>query len=164
MKFDRYHQNRLNCGNIWIIGAFILLISPALYGFDLNHNAGSPHCYEPKNDSSPIDTLTKFGFTIQVNGQNIVVADEDLPTRVDWKEAQTMCGQLGNGWRLPSNDELDAMYNQLHLQGQGNFYPLGYWSNQEVDTTNAWVMYFLSREKHPTRKLMPIKVRPVRTP
>ncbi|MBM3936200.1 MAG: DUF1566 domain-containing protein [Sphingomonadales bacterium] len=54
------------------------------------------------------------------------MADGDLPTRMGWKEAHSLCNHLGNGWRLPSKDELDAMYTQLHLKGQGIFCVLGY--------------------------------------
>ena len=164
MQVHKHYLTRLNRENVWIIVAFFLLISPAHYGFASCRTADLPRPYQHKNDSSQNDTLSKVGLIFQVKGQNIFVADKDFPTRLDWKEAQNLCSHIGNGWRLPSNDELDAMYTQLHLQGRGNFYGLGYWSNQEIDSSNASVMYFLSGEKHPTRKLMPIKVRPVRTP
>ena len=164
MQLNKPYQTQLICGNVWMVGVFFLLINPTLYGFAASHRADLPWPSQDKNDSLTTDTLPQSGLIIHIKGQRIVVADEDLPTRVHWNEAQTMCNQLGKGWRLPTKGELEAMYTQLHLQGRGNFYGMGYWSGQEVDATNAWVMYFLSREKHPTRKLMPIKVRPVRTP
>ena len=31
------------------------------------------------------------------------------------------CEELGNGWRLPNNEELYEMHNQLYKKGKGNF-------------------------------------------
>jgi hypothetical protein len=154
----------LNYASFGILGLLILFLNETLYGFPSNHNTTSPQYSHHKNDSTLIDTLTKLGLKVQVNGQIILVADLEFPNKVKWKEALNPCNRLENGWHLPSNDELSAMHTQLHPQGQGNFNGLGYWSTQEVDEYTAWVMYFLNGEKHLTRKLMPIKVRPVCAP
>jgi hypothetical protein len=41
-------------------------------------------------------------------------------------------------WFLPSKDELNAMYTELHLQGVGGFASAGYWSSSESSSLSAW--------------------------
>ena len=47
-------------------------------------------------------------------------------------------------WYLPSKDELDMMYVNLHLQGLGGFANNYYWSSTEYDILNAWFQNFAS--------------------
>lgn len=67
-------------------------------------------------------------IAISETGQNIEVANQDLGGFMSWGEANTNCQKLGGGWRLPSKEELEAMRNQLHSKGQGNFESAIYWS------------------------------------
>ena len=55
-----------------------------------------------------------------ITGEQIQVAEEDFPDLMDWDDAMSACQNLGNGWRLPNKEELEAMYEQLHKQGKGN--------------------------------------------
>jgi hypothetical protein len=59
------------------------------------------------------------------------VAKDDLPEKMLWENASLACAALGNGWRLPTRNELDMMYRQLHKQGKGNFKPYWYWSKSQ---------------------------------
>ena len=61
---------------------------------------------------------------------------------MNWDDAMKACEGLGNGWRLPSKEELNAMYEQLHKQGKGNFKNEWYWSSSQNDSGGAWVVYF----------------------
>jgi len=82
------------------------------------------------------ETFTYIGETMQV-------AKEDFPNEMNWYNAMSACQNLGNGWRLPSIDELKAMYEQLHKQGKGNLKNGGrYWSSSEDDANDAWYFYF----------------------
>ena len=45
-------------------------------------------------------------------------------------------------WFLPSKDELDMMYVNLHMQGLGGFASNYYWSSTEYDFNSAWIQYF----------------------
>lgn len=36
---------------------------------------------------------------------------------MDWEKAKTLCQELGNGWRLPTNKELIIMGNNLEVWG-----------------------------------------------
>jgi hypothetical protein len=60
--------------------------------------------------------------------------------------AARLCDQLElNGysdWFLPSKDELNLMYQNLHAQGLGNFSNFLYWSSSEVDADNIWAQNF----------------------
>ena len=61
--------------------------------------------------------------------------------------AASVCDNLTSGgytdWYLPSKDELDMMYVNLHLQGLGDFATTGYWSSTEYGTEgDAWFLVF----------------------
>ncbi|MBL4670389.1 MAG: DUF1566 domain-containing protein [Flavobacteriales bacterium] len=46
-------------------------------------------------------------------------------------------------WFLPSRDELTEVYNNLHLNGYGNFQNISYWSSSETPTaTIVWYRKF----------------------
>jgi len=71
------------------------------------------------------------------------VAEEDFLSAMNWGAAKKACKNLGNGWRLPSLEELEAMHEQLHKQGKGNFKTDNpcenwYWSSEELSVLVAW--------------------------
>jgi hypothetical protein len=45
-------------------------------------------------------------------------------------------------WYLPSKDELVRMYQQLKVNGIGNFMNDWYWSSSEANSNGAWLVYF----------------------
>ena len=61
--------------------------------------------------------------------------------------AAKLCNDLVSGgqtdWFLPSRDELNLMYKNLHTNNQGNFNTSSvYWSSTENDGNSAWGFYF----------------------
>jgi hypothetical protein len=76
------------------------------------------------------------GYEIKIDGSTIQVAKEDFPNEMSWVDAMAACQNLGNGWRLPSIDELGAMYEQLHKQDKGNFKNEWYWSSSTSGRTS----------------------------
>jgi hypothetical protein len=63
--------------------------------------------------------------------------------------AAKLCANLTLGgqsdWFLPSKDELNLMYKNLHLNNQGNFNTSTYyWSSTEMNSDNAWCFKFLN--------------------
>lgn len=60
--------------------------------------------------------------------------------------AARLCDQLElNGfsdWFLPSKDELNLMYQNLHVQGLGDFSNFLYWSSSQVDEDEVWSQNF----------------------
>ncbi|MBM3411330.1 MAG: DUF1566 domain-containing protein [Bacteroidetes bacterium] len=93
-------------------------------------------CDEGSSTDGGYETFTIAGETMQV-------AKEDFPKSMSWDDAQSACEGLGNGWRLPSEDELKAMYEQLHKQGKGNFKDDWYWSSSQSLSRSAWLVGFL---------------------
>ena len=59
---------------------------------------------------------------------SLEVMKEDLGV-MDWKQAEQACEKLGNGWRLPSLEELEIVYkNRMQI---GGFEEGHYWSSSE---------------------------------
>jgi len=42
--------------------------------------------------------------------RNLEVAQNDFPKEMTWYDAKKACTDLGNGWRLPTKDELNLLY------------------------------------------------------
>jgi hypothetical protein len=75
-------------------------------------------------------------ITHPLTGEEIQVANADFSNQMDWNNANQSCQNLGNGWRLPTMEELTAMYTQLHLKRIGNFSKDKiYWSNLHYGST-----------------------------
>ena len=60
---------------------------------------------------------------------------------VDWQTAMTKSTE---GWRLPTQDELNLMYNNLAQNKLGNFEQSIYWSSTENNARSARVQNFLN--------------------
>ncbi len=83
------------------------------------------------------------GYEIKINGRTIQVAKEDFHKSMSWDDAMAACQNLGNGWRLPNEDELGAMHEQLHTKGKGNFLNDGfYWGSSQGNPFHAWYLNF----------------------
>lgn len=87
-------------------------------------------------------TGTAIGTGIS-NTQKIV--DSVGNERKDY--AAKLCYDLAEGgysdWFLPSKDELNLMYENLHLKGFGSFEPYLYWSSSEFSADGVWYQYFV---------------------
>ena len=78
-------------------------------------------------------------------GEEFEVAEKNLSTQMTWDEAKRACSELGNGWRLPTKEELKEIYTQLHKKGRGKFKDAGYWSGTEMDMDDgAYHVTFLT--------------------
>lgn len=74
-----------------------------------------------------------------MNG-NLEVASKDLKGRYSWYEAIEACEELGEGWRLPTKDELNELYKNKNTIG--GFVEDFYWSSAEYGSSYAVVQYF----------------------
>jgi formylglycine-generating enzyme required for sulfatase activity len=69
--------------------------------------------------------------------KNILVAQNDFPNYMNWYEAMAACKKLGKGWRLPSRDELQILFqNRVQFGGFSNKI---YWSSSEWYDKSAWI-------------------------
>ncbi len=92
-----------------------------------------------KPNSTPSSTVDPIIGTPTKIG-NLEVAQNDFPNRMEWNNAVKACSELGNGWRLPTKNELNFMYsNRVKI---GRFANNDYWSSTEEDSDNAWRQYF----------------------
>lgn len=76
--------------------------------------------------------------------------------------AAKLCRDKGADWFLPSKDELNLMYTNLHANRHGGFAADAYWSSTEHDDFNAWFQYFRSGFQNFDKKLEFYHVRAAR--
>ncbi|MBA7677637.1 hypothetical protein ES703_85897 [subsurface metagenome] len=71
-------------------------------------------------------------------------------------------GVTYDDWFLPSKDELNSMYTNLHQQGVGGFADNNYWSSSENSANNAWKQNFNNGNQNNNNKNNTNRVRAVR--
>lgn len=87
------------------------------------------------------------------------VYPEDLGKH-SWENAKKVCKDLGDGWRLPTREELHVMW--LHRASIGGFINSYYWSSSENSSNNVWFQYFNFDYQSLNSKSNAYYVRPVR--
>ena len=97
----------------------------------------------------------------------IEIAQYDFPERMDWNEAKKACAELGEGWRLPTKEEIITL--NKNRESLGYFANTFYWSSFEYDDKLAFFLY-LGSGKDPTlnkdyvyNKIHKYNIRAVRT-
>ena len=91
--------------------------------------------------------------------------NEPYDDRSDY--AAKLCDDLDYGgysdWFLPSKDELDLMFQNLHqAAGLGHFASAYYWSSSESDAPFAWGQYFDNGNQYDYDKINDFRVRAAR--
>ena len=61
---------------------------------------------------------------------------------MNWDDAIIACKKLGTGWRLPTKDELNMLYE--NKEEIGGFASNVYWSSTEREYANAWIQDFIN--------------------
>jgi hypothetical protein len=79
-----------------------------------------------------------IGVTIRIH--NFEVAQYDLQKKLNFIDARKGCYELGEGWRLPTKDELNVLY--LNNDKLGNFKDDNYWSISTNNGSGAWSQNF----------------------
>tara|TARA_R110000824_G_scaffold168348_1_gene345333 strand:- start:156 stop:641 length:486 start_codon:yes stop_codon:yes gene_type:complete len=90
---------------------------------------------------------------------NLEIMTKDLGKK-GWDDAMKACTDLGDGWRLPTKDELNLLFeNREKIGGFANF---GYWSSTEYGNGYAWGQGFGSGNQGGNNKGNGAYVRSVR--
>jgi uncharacterized protein (TIGR02145 family) len=84
------------------------------------------------------DSVSIVGNTVVID--NLVFAQYDFPKKMSWEDAKKACESIGNGWRLPTKEELGVLFkNKIKMGVFTNDY---YWSST-INTNNlVWTQYF----------------------
>ena len=92
---------------------------------------------------------------------NLEVAQHDFNR--DWKydDAKVACAKLGEGWRLPTKDELNLLYQNKDKIGGFNV-KATYWSSTEYSSSFAWRQDFNDGRQASYYKNFKCNVRAVR--
>jgi hypothetical protein len=128
--------------------------------------AASPTTLE--KDWGKIGTeVTGTGTAIGTGANNtalIVAKLNEVPAASD--KAAQFCDALIEGgyddWFLPSKDELNEMYNNLHLHGVGDFANLRYSSSSEADANNHSTQIFTDGSQNDNGKNIILRFRAAR--
>ena len=92
---------------------------------------------------------------------NLFVAENDFPYEMEWDDAKNACEELGKGWRLPTNTELNNLYK--NMDKIGGFKNDGYWSSTLYAKSNAWFQVFNRGSQSYNRKSIRFYVRAVKS-
>jgi hypothetical protein len=121
------------------------------------------------------------GNRIQVAKKDYTTTEEDLfRGLMSYDDAISACRELGNGWRIPTIQELEQIHNKYGYYGIGNFTDGPYLSfnNTYVGSiykgqifksisSYAWYQYLVSTFDNPLSKIMVpypcARLRPVKT-
>ena len=92
-------------------------------------------CYLGMGQSNIIGTPITIG--------NLLVAQKDFPTTLTWYKATDACTALGDGWRLPTAEELNTIYKNQTIIGGFNYPGSGsYWSSTVGKKDSPWQQNF----------------------
>lgn len=72
--------------------------------------------------------MESIGSPLKIN--NLLVAQNDFLFDMTWDEAQKACEIIGDGWRLPTINELKSL-DEYHYKVGGRFGRGFYWSSEE---------------------------------
>ena len=92
---------------------------------------------------------------------SLEIAQSDFPNEMDWQSAKNACSNLGKGWRLPNNDELNLLFQ--NKDNIGGFISSSYWSSVQNDDEYAWGWYFGDGKMEEYKKDVKLYVRAVKT-
>jgi len=98
------------------------------------------------------------------------VYHRDLDDRYPWQEAVKVVDALGDGWRLPTKDELDQVYpkrdelDEIYQTTEecGGFGDYFYWTSAEYVAYSAWYRDFSYGDQNSFGNQNRFRVRPVR--
>ena len=113
-----------------------------------SESAASNESESAASNESTVNYNGREVSTVKIG--NLEVMTEDLGEEgdefqepyllMDWYEAMEACADLGDGWRLPTKDELNVLYQ--NKDKIGGFAIVYYWSSTEDGGSSAWGQLF----------------------
>lgn len=91
----------------------------------------------------------------------LIVAQYDFPLPMNWDDAKKACETLGDGWRLPTKNELNTLY--IERNKIGGFPNLLCWSSTGYESKYAWGQYLTDGKKYVDYKISKHYVRAVKS-
>lgn len=92
----------------------------------------------PPNSNS--DIMNIIGNTVNI--EDIEVTKYDFPIEMNWYDAKKACESLGEGWRLPSQEELNILFQNRDKIGgwafTSGFGYRSYWSSLEYSGAECY--------------------------
>jgi clan AA aspartic protease (TIGR02281 family) len=115
-----------------------ILSGKGSYDFSAN-NQKSQESINPKPNQTNHPVI---GKSIIIG--NLEIAENDFPKLLDWDNAKNACASLGEGWRLPTKEELNILFE--NKEKIGGFVHDLYWSSTKdlsvTEYTAVWMQYF----------------------
>ena len=104
---------------------------------------------------APPERFERVTEGVKDNEQNLIWAERDNGSDINWTNATQYCSGLGSGWTLPSTRNLESMYDASRKYPVSYVYddetytvrpatPLikftggGYWTNRQNGASEAW--------------------------
>jgi uncharacterized protein (TIGR02145 family) len=107
-----------------------------------NEETDQENDYEEDEESNP-NAGENLIITVKNKGE-LEIFKSDLEEKLNLKDAKEACRKIGEGWRLPDEDEFQAIYEILFSQIKGNFKEDVYWSSTETYNNDP---YFFDLEE-----------------
>ena len=116
---------------------------------------------DKENIFSTSDKQKVIGTTIKI--RNLEVAQFDFAQIMNWDLAKLACEALGDGWRLPTKDELNILYRNKSKVWGSERVNKAIWSSTEANLGYAWFQYPSDGGQYGKRKNDTGHVRAVRS-
>lgn len=102
-------------------------------------------------------------FYVDATGQHgLITAKADLRDHYNWVMAKVTCDALGDGWRLPTKDELNQLYINRAVIGSFNSNNC-YWSSTKYLDNHAWWQNLRNGFQYTNCTDNMLRVRPIRS-
>jgi hypothetical protein len=110
------------------------------------------------NNQSSINSSRPIGNPFSYGGFEI--AQYNFENKMNWDDAKNACEKLGDGWRLPTINELKKLYeSEIIMKSMDNGY---YWSSNEEGKDNAFLFFKTNGDQYSYTKSLNYHVRAVR--
>jgi Serine/threonine protein kinase len=139
-----------NIGDKGPAGGFIFYINPDYEADGWKYLEAAPNDFPGSNNDYRIQWDNGEYIDTGATGTTIGTGMPNTQKIVDilsiGSYAAKLCSDLTQGgysdWFLPSKDELNLIYENLHIKRIGSFESSGYWSSSESDAYSAWYQDF----------------------